>query len=73
MSKGSTPTKDVGTTVDKTTMPVCSLKSTALKQVHATLHSDQSLHIKQCNESNDRGRERERRKRNKETGEEDGK
>jgi hypothetical protein len=54
LSKEATPTKDVGMTVDMTTIPVCSLRSTTSNQVHATLHSDQSSHIKQNNKSNDR-------------------
>ena len=69
--KESTPTKDVGTTVDKTTMPVCSLKSTTSNQVHATLHSDQSSHTSNAMRQRIE-KERERRDRMK-TGEEDGK
>jgi len=48
----STPMKDVGTTVDRTTIPVCSLKSMTSNQVHALLHSDGSSWIKQHNKSN---------------------
>ena len=55
----STPTKDVGTTVDMTMIPICSLTSTTSNQVHATLHSDQSSHIKQHKKSNDRGKREE--------------
>ena len=51
-SKESTPTKDIGTTSDMTTIPVCSLKSMTSNQVHALLHSDGSSWIKQHNKSN---------------------
>jgi hypothetical protein len=64
--------KDVGTTVEMTTIPVCSLRSTTSNQVHATLHSDQSSHIKQHKKSNDRERGKGR-ERMKEPGEEVGK
>jgi hypothetical protein len=48
--------KDVWTTVDMTMIPVFSLTSMALNQVHATLHSDQSSCMKQHKMSNDRER-----------------
>jgi hypothetical protein len=44
--------KDVGTSVDRTKIPVYSLKSMASNQVHAVLHSDVSSCIKQNNKSN---------------------
>ena len=62
---------DVGTTVDTTTMLVCSLKSTTSNQVHARLHSDESSHTSNAM-SQMIGKERERGDRMK-TGEEDGK
>ena len=51
--------KDIGTTVDMTTIPLGSLKSTPSNKVHTTLQSDQSSHIKQDNKSNNRESEGE--------------
>jgi hypothetical protein len=56
LSKESMPMKDVGTPGYMTMIPICSLTTTTSNQVHATLHSDQSSHIKQHKKSNDRER-----------------